>query len=250
MTAETQADRKTEGLGEALRQIRKERGWRLSDLSQRTGFPVSTLSKIENGHLSLSYDKLIRLSQSLQVDIAQLFSTKLSPTDGPVSGRRSVIRWGVGELIATRSYNHLYPASELVKKSLVPIIAELRAHTLEEFGDLIQHPGEEYAIVLEGACVLHTSLYTPVHLERGDSVYFDSSMGHAYLASGSDPCWVLSVCSATEPALMEKFPPSRTREPRKVPAPTALKTVSNTTLEPVGKSAGAATKGRAKARRS
>lgn len=248
MTIDNPVEKKAEGLGDALRQIRKDRGWRLSDLSERTGFPVSTLSKIENGHLSLSYDKLIRLSQSLQVDIAQLFSTKLSPTEGPVSGRRSVMRWGDGEMIATRAYNHLYPASELVKKSLVPIIAELRAHTLEEFGDLIQHPGEEYAIVLEGACDLHTALYTPVHLERGDSVYFDSSMGHAYLASGTSPCWVLSVCSATEPALMEKFPPANVREPRRSPAPSVLRAAASPTPKPARKPGKSAPKEKVKSR--
>lgn len=205
MTSEAPGRGKASALGEALRRIRKERGWRLSDLAELTGFPISTLSKIENGHLSLSYDKLVRLSQRLGVDIALLFSNSAEAADGGVSGRRSITRWGEGEQIHTRAYNHLYPASDLVKKSIVPIIAELRARSLEEFGELIRHPGEEFAIVLEGACVLHTEIYRPLRLERGDSVYFDSNMGHAYLAADAGPCWLLSVCSATEPELMEKL---------------------------------------------
>jgi transcriptional regulator with XRE-family HTH domain len=73
----------------ALRAIRRQKGWTLSDVSQRTGLPVSTLSKVEYGKMSLTYDKLVRISKGLGIDLAQL----LSHTDGSdtitVSGRRS-----------------------------------------------------------------------------------------------------------------------------------------------------------------
>ena len=37
-------------------------------LSARAGLPHSTLSKLENGKMALTYDKLIRLAQALNVD--------------------------------------------------------------------------------------------------------------------------------------------------------------------------------------
>ena len=55
-------------LGAALRQLRREKSLTLAEVSQRTGFSVPTLSKVENDRLSLSYDKLIRLSEGLGVD--------------------------------------------------------------------------------------------------------------------------------------------------------------------------------------
>jgi quercetin dioxygenase-like cupin family protein len=64
----------------------------------------------------------------------------------------------------------------------------------------VSHPGEEYAFVIEGEVDLHTSLYTAVRLKAGDSIYFDSGMGHAYLAAG--PCRVLSICSGPETHLL------------------------------------------------
>jgi transcriptional regulator with XRE-family HTH domain len=199
-------------LGPALRALRKQNDWTLADVSSRTGLPISTLSKVENDKLSLSYDKLVRLSEGLQVDIAQLFSPGLTPSgetaDAPRPfGRRSVQRAGEGNFIETKNYTHFYPASELLQKKLVPIIAELHARTLDEFGELVRHSGEEYAIVLEGACELHTELYAPLRLERGDSVYFDSAMGHAYLLTSSDRCLLLSVCSSPEAQIREKFSP-------------------------------------------
>src|SRR3546814_10556096 len=53
--------------GAALREFRAERGLTLAELSQRTGLPVSSLSKIENDKVELTIDKLLRISLALDV---------------------------------------------------------------------------------------------------------------------------------------------------------------------------------------
>jgi transcriptional regulator with XRE-family HTH domain len=189
--------------GAALRTLRTRKGWTLADVSRRTGLPVSTLSKIENGKMSLSYDKLARISSGLEVDIAELFSPRAAIANGGIpNGRRSITRAGQGQSIKTDSYDHLYPASELLNKRFVPIVAELRARSLVEFGELIRHDGEEYAFVLDGTVEFHSELYAPLILHKGDSIYFDSGMGHAYLAVSPGPCRVLSICSGAESQLI------------------------------------------------
>lgn len=189
--------------GLALRALRKRKNWTLAEVGARTGLPVSTLSKIENGKMSLSYDKLARLSAGLEVDIAQLFEADSVAPPSTISGRRIITRAGTGLAIETENYSHLYPAADLLSKRFVPIVAELRARSLAEFGELVRHPGEEFAYVLEGVVELHTDLYRPARLETGDSIYFDSGMGHAYIAVGPGPCRVLSICSATQSQLFE-----------------------------------------------
>jgi transcriptional regulator with XRE-family HTH domain len=169
----------------------------------RTGLPVSTLSKIENDKMSVSYDKLIRLCAGLRIDFADLLSTGSSASAEMVRGWRSVTRAGEGRLIDTGGYVHRYHAAELLRKRFVPLVAEIRAHRREELGDWIRHPGEEFAYVLEGAVDLHTEFYAPMRLERGDSIYFDSGMGHLYVAASPEPCKVLGVCSASESQLIE-----------------------------------------------
>lgn len=196
-------------LGKSLRELRKQRGMTLSEASERAGLPVSTLSKIENNRMSVSYDKMLRIARALGVDIGQLFSHEptVAAPPGPVpSGRRSITRAGSGYAIETPNYAHLYPAADLLNKRIVPIVAEIRARTLKEFGELIRHPGEEYAYVLEGAVDLHTELYAPVRLEQGDSIYFDSGMGHAYIAASPGVCKVLSVCSGDVQHLIDSHP--------------------------------------------
>lgn len=198
--------------GAVLRAFRRQNGWTLAEVSERTGLQVSTLSKVENSKMSLSYDKLVRISQGLRIDIALLFGGGQPQSEpqvahassksgrGALNGRRSITPAGGGQSIQTANYLHLYPASDLLNKKFSPIIADLQVRRIEDFGEFISHPGEEYAYVLEGEVDLYTTLYAPLHLKTGDSIYFDSGMGHAYIAAAPGRCRVLSVCIEAEPA--------------------------------------------------
>lgn len=195
--------------GEVLRGIRTERGMTLAEVSKRTGMPISTLSKVETGKISLSYEKLMRLSRGLDIDITRLFA---APKAAPVgrllaTGRRTITRAGDGPRIRTATYDYVYPSADLLNKSLNPMIIDVRARSLAEFGDMMRHPGEEYALVLEGQCEFHCDLYAPSLMSTGDSVYFDGSMGHAYVAVGDGPCRILSICSATDADLKSALNP-------------------------------------------
>lgn len=190
--------------GSMLKKIRIQKGWTLKEVSRRTGYPVSTLSKIENDRVSLTYDKLTRISAGLEVDFSRLFGAQDAAPDqathdsAGLHGRRSVTHAGEGRSIASKNYLHVYPATDLLNKRLIPIVVEIRARSLKEFGELVRHSGEEYTYVLEGEIEVHTSTYAPVRLKVGDSIYLDSSMGHAYIAISDSPCRVLGVCSGTE----------------------------------------------------
>ena len=61
-------------LGQCLKAARQARGLTLKQVAERTGMALSTLSKVENGLMSLTYDKLLQLTAGLKMDIAELFS--------------------------------------------------------------------------------------------------------------------------------------------------------------------------------
>jgi uncharacterized cupin superfamily protein len=83
--------------------------------------------------------------------------------------------------------------------------------------------------VLEGAVDMYCDLYAPTRLHAGESIYFDSGMGHAFIASAPGPCRFLSICShpehplaayaVAEPAIAPT-PPTETR-PRVARSPTS-----------------------------
>jgi hypothetical protein len=55
--------------------------------------------------------------------------------------------------------------------------------------------------VLEGSIEVHLQFYAPVVLRKGQGIYIDSTMGHAYVAKDCDSALVLAVCSGEDPDL-------------------------------------------------
>lgn len=191
-------------LGPSLLALRRRLNLTLQQVSHKTGLSTSALSKAERGQLSLTYDKLVQLSQGLGVDITTFFDGDHGAANGGnPAGRRSINRRGDGKVIDTQNYHHMYLSTDLLRKKFIPIIANIRTKSLAEFGELVRHPGEEFAFVVEGTVAVHTEHYAPLVLSAGESMYFDSGMAHAYIAVGDKTCRVLSVCSAPEAALLE-----------------------------------------------
>lgn len=179
----------------AIRDVRTSQGLSLRALSARAGLPYSTLSKLENGKMVLTYDKLIRLAQALNVDIKDLLANAQERTAPIAVGRRSVTRAGEALDADSEKHVHHYPAADLLGKMMIPIIIDVQARSVDELGGLVRHGGEEYLYVLRGSMELHSDLYAPLALGAGDSVYFDSGMAHGYVRTSSEPCIVLAVCA-------------------------------------------------------
>jgi transcriptional regulator with XRE-family HTH domain len=193
-------------LGSLLRALRTRNRWTLKEMSERTDIPVSTLSKVEHDRLTLTYDKLVQLSQRLNIRISELFADVPASVEPAVTARRSIGRLEDAVRVNTKNYDYYYLCPELRRKRMIPIITRISAHSAEEFGALVHHSGEEFIYVLEGGIKVLTEFYDPVLLKVGESIYIDSNMGHAYVtADGCEQAVVLGVCSSTEERLMESL---------------------------------------------
>ena len=192
-------------LGALLRNLRRREGWTLKEMSAKSGIPVSTLSKVEHDRLTLTYDKLYRLSQKLGLRMSELFAES-DGEEAPVTARRSLGDLQNAIRVETPNYDYHYLCTELRRKRMIPVIAHLRAKTFEQFGDLVHHGGEEFSYVLKGRVVVNTEFYDPIILNEGQSIYFDSSMGHAYLtAEGCEEAEVLTVMSSADEEQMQSL---------------------------------------------
>jgi transcriptional regulator with XRE-family HTH domain len=193
-------------LGSLLRSLRSRNGWTLKEMSQRTSIPVSTLSKVEHDRLTLTYDKLVQLSQRLNIRISELFAETNGAAEAAVTARRSIGRIGDAVRVNTKNYDYYYMCPELRNKRMIPIMTRIRAKSAQEFGELVHHSGEEFIYVLQGGIKVLTEFYDPVVLNVGESIYIDSNMGHAYVtADGCEEAIVLGMCSSTEEGLLESL---------------------------------------------
>jgi hypothetical protein len=105
--------------------------------------------------------------------------------------------------VETPNYDYQYLCADLRAKRMVPILTRVRARSLEEFGELIRHQGEEFIYVLEGCIEVHLQFYTPLRLDAGQGVYLDSTMGHAYIAKDCESALVLGICSSEDTGLSD-----------------------------------------------
>ena len=179
-------------LGQRVRELRKEKDWTLEQAAKQAGLARSTLSKIENGQMSPTYDALRKLAVGLQITIPQLFTP---PRADKVNGRMAVTRSGEGNHHATTTYEHDLLAETLTRKKMLPYRARVRARSMDEFDGWVRHDGEEFLYVLTGVVTLYTEFYEPIEMRRGDSAYYDATMGHNVVSVSEDDATILWVTS-------------------------------------------------------
>ncbi|WP_162912893.1 XRE family transcriptional regulator [Rhodospirillaceae bacterium SYSU D60014] len=182
-------------LGDRIRRLRRQQNVTLAELSERSGVPLSTLSKIENAQVKkTSADNLFKIARGLSV----LFDTLVErrPVATVAAGRRVITRGPSAEGYCTEIYDYFAHSTDLLKKRMVPLRIHVKTRDIPELQDWSHHDGEEWVFVSKGAIDLHTEHYAPVRLEEGDSAYFDSAMRHCYVNAGKGVADILSVCLA------------------------------------------------------
>lgn len=194
-TGEPTVESKVLALGSRLHGLRTARSWTLAEMAAKTGLAPSTLSKVENNQISLSYESLLKISHGLGIDLSALLAEGTAPS---TNGRRILTRRGAGRFLSTPNYRYEYLCAGLSQKRMVTLFTEIKTTSLKAFGPLQRHPGEEFVWVSTGRIAVHTEFYEPVVLKPGDSLYFDSLMAHAFLRVGKEPAFVLNVMSGAE----------------------------------------------------
>jgi transcriptional regulator with XRE-family HTH domain len=177
-------------LGSRVRDLRKARNWTLEQAAQQAGLARSTLSKIENGQMSPTYDALKKLAVGLDISVPQLFTP---PVKDQINGRMVITKNGQGTAHATTTYEHELLADGLTKKQMLPYRARVRARSIDEFDGWVRHDGEEFLYVLTGVIRLYTEFYEPIEMRRGDTAYYDASMGHNVVSLSDDDATILWV---------------------------------------------------------
>lgn len=179
-------------VGARIRDARKAQGLTLMQLSERSGIALSTISKAERGDIALTYDKFAALAHALQLDFDAIFGRRARTAAEPM--KPSFTASGEQMIYDTPNYEYGMLANDLTGKRMVPMRAHVRARTLDDFPDYIRHAGEEFVFLLGGQLELRFENGDVFSLQPGDSLYFDSAVGHVYLSVGKGDAEVLVCC--------------------------------------------------------
>lgn len=177
-------------LGKMIRDARQRKGLTLEEAAKAAAIGRSTLSKIENNQTRPSFDIIRRLMQTLELETPQLF---VQSAKSDISGRRDYTRSSEGEHQVTRTYDHELLCTELTSKRMLPYISTIKARDVSEFDTWVRHSGEEFMFVISGEVTLYTEHYRPLNMKAGDSVYYDSGMGHGCVSTSEEDARVLWV---------------------------------------------------------
>lgn len=156
-----------------LREIRESKGLTLKQVSEDTGFSISFLSRFENNKSSITLSNLSKLLNFYQTTLAEIVSER-SPS--PV--------------LRPDERKHLWDNVEGVHAYLlVPDLDRLVEVMLLEFEpggeksvycEPVNHEGEEFIIVLEGAIELNLDGDKDYRMEQGDTAYYSGQRMHAW----------------------------------------------------------------------
>ena len=190
--AESEAARSTVNVGARLLDIRKARSLTLQDASRMTGVSASAFSKIERNELSPTISTMQRIADGLKIELVSLLADQDNTTAG-VTGRRSVSRAGDGSRHTTGTCKNTLLCTDLKNKRATPIFTTVTARSTEQYSAWAKSDAELFVMVLEGTLVVHSQLYEPVELQKGDSIYYDASSEHAWTTTGPEDAQVIWI---------------------------------------------------------
>ena len=183
-------------VGGRLRRMRKERGWRLEDLSARSGLSKPYLSRLEGGGSQPSLAALFAVAGAYGVPFSWLFEPEPGAEEGiVVRAADTRLRRGNGlsyaPLSAGRPGARMQPLRVVVPAG-------------REGEELYRHEGEEWLHVLSGRLLLRLG-EAEHELGPGDSAYFDASEPHRLEALGEDDAEVVLVAAAVASPLLRSY---------------------------------------------
>jgi DNA-binding transcriptional MerR regulator/quercetin dioxygenase-like cupin family protein len=172
------------GVGNTIRDIRKQRGMTLRDLSRATGLSASYISSVERGSAAPSIASLQKISAVFETNVLGLMTDSYEAPDSPLvrATNRRVLESDKGVRIEDLS---------TAGSNLEPLLFTFQPGCGSD--GAISHEGEEFLIVMSGRLDLQLDGHDEYALDRGDSMAYRSERPHAWVNPGDIPATVLWI---------------------------------------------------------
>ena len=176
-------------IGDKLQALRKNQHMTLSQLAERSGVQLATLSRIENKKMVGTLESHLNIAKALGVDITQLYANIRE--DSPEDAEK--------EKKLAETFVHNDKASmqiltnKLLTKKMMPSLIRLEPNgktTPEE-----NTPGtEKFIFILEGKIDVHVGPEVS-SLSKNSSLYFEASRKHYFVNAGAKVAKMLCICT-------------------------------------------------------
>lgn len=168
-------------VGPRLRELRRQRRMKLSDVAEVTGLSTSTLSRLESGHRRPTLDLLIPLAQIYRVALDEVVGAP--PTGDPRIHLKPIRRHGRVYLPLTRSGAPVQAFKVVLPPRKVGKPAKQSTHG-----------GYEWLYVLSGSVDLALGAQVTTLVE-GDAAEFDTRQPHSIIGRSDTAAEILTLFS-------------------------------------------------------
>jgi len=160
---------KQEAIAQKLLELRRQHGLTLAEVNRKTGVSVSFLSSLERGYSKASIATLQKLAHLYRTNVLSFFADEDDSRRLVRASERKILAPNPGvrmELLASG------------KKIMEPHL--FRVTPGADSGGSYSHEGEEFIFVLQGKLEVWIDELEHYRLEKGDSLYFDSTQAHRW----------------------------------------------------------------------
>jgi transcriptional regulator with XRE-family HTH domain len=188
-------------IGEKIKALRQQKRLTLQELSDLTSLSKPLLSQIENQQVVPPLATLLKIAKGLKVGIHFFFEDESNRQKYVLTRREdvredeSVSRPAVNDISRPYTYHSL--AQGLRHKHMEPFLVEFENREWDE-KLFFKHEGdEEFLYVTEGELDFHYNSET-IRLRTGDSIYYNSSHPHGWVAVGDEKAKAVAVLYTKE----------------------------------------------------
>lgn len=188
-------------IGDKIRGLRQQKRLTLQELSGLTTLSKPLLSQIENEQVVPPLATLLKIARGLKVDIHFFFEDAGNRQNYLLTRREDVredekVPRQVSNDVA-RPYTYHSLAQGLRHKHMEPFLVEFDIRKWDD-SLFFKHEGdEEFIYITEGELDFHYNKEV-LRMRSGDSIYYDSSQPHGWVAVGEGKARAIAVMYTKE----------------------------------------------------
>lgn len=175
-------------IGEKVKELRRLQRISLSELAQKSGVQIATLSRIEHQKMTGTLESHIKIAQALGVDITLLYSN-MSETPVHPDNKSKKAQSEVFIHSDRSSYEIL--TNKVLTKRMMPILLKIDP---EGSTNREENPKgtEKFIFVLDGKVEIKIDGET-YQVGKNNSLYFDASKAHKIVNLNKSPAKLICV---------------------------------------------------------
>lgn len=177
-------------IAERMRTMREILELSVEDVAKEVGVSAEEYAEYEKGNCDFSFTFLLKCAECLKIDFVELLTG-----DSPRLSSYTVVRSGTGLPIERRAGFHYQHLAYLFKRKIAEpflVTAPYRQEEQEKPIMLSSHEGQEFDFILKGSLKVAIDNNVEI-LNAGDTIYYNSAIGHGMIATGGEDCVFLTV---------------------------------------------------------